>query len=108
MVKALFIKSDNNFNNIIIEGHSLFNKKNSDIVCAGISSIVFGMLNALDKLNFKGNINIVSKDAKIIINNIDSSFNILMSALFWQLKTIEDLYPKNLNIEERKDYEVKI
>ncbi len=80
----------------------MFQESGSDIICAGISSIVFGTMNALDKNNFKGKINIDKKENKISILEIAIKEQQIIDTMFWQLKTIEDKYKKNIIIKTLK------
>lgn len=83
-----------------IKGHANYSE-NNDLVCAGVSSIVFGILNSLKSHNFKGEIKveenkILIKDETIENNNI----KIVFETLIIQLKTVEDKYPSNIKINK--------
>ncbi len=85
---------------ISISGHANYAKKGEDIVCAAVSSNIFGLMNSLD--GFEG-IQIKIGDNRIdIINDSDSIiclamiFNCLIS-----LKTIQKRYPTYIKFLER-------
>lgn len=67
MIKVSFYYQTNNIVRTEVEGHANFDQYGKDIVCAGISAIVFGSLNALDNLVNQAEIKIDQTDAKIVI-----------------------------------------
>ena len=90
-----------NNDQIVIEGHAMYDDFGKDIVCAGVSSIVTTSINAIlsfnknylsykeNKDNFTININEHNEIVdKLIINMID------------MLKEIEENYPKNIKIRK--------
>ncbi|WP_342269317.1 ribosomal-processing cysteine protease Prp [Spiroplasma endosymbiont of Aspidapion aeneum] len=101
MIKIEFIKKNNYYQELKINGHALFDEHGKDIVCAGISSIIFGGLNAFDILIKDAKININNKDneIEIYINKPNDSSDLLFNFLNIQLKTIRDSYPKHIEIK---------
>ncbi len=97
MVKVIFNKVKKDFFSVSICGHAdLINKKN--IVCAGISSVVFGILNSLDSVikdNYSTNI---SKDIITITLKPIAKTNFIINVMYIQLKTIENEYPKQIKV----------
>jgi len=94
---------------IEIKGHSNFATLGKDIVCAGVSSVFQGMLNAIS-IMFKKNLD--CKDVFLQLN-IKKGYgliklskpnlirlNLLLNALYYQLKTISIQYPKYLKINK--------
>ena len=102
MVRVSFYYQTNNIVSVRVEGHSNFDQYGQDIVCAGISAIVFGTLNALDNLVTQEAIDIKQTDGKIIINVLNPSNNnqMILKTMLYQLKTISVQYKKNINIKE--------
>ncbi|WAA11578.1 ribosomal-processing cysteine protease Prp [Fervidibacillus halotolerans] len=43
-------KNDKDFASFTVEGHANFAEKGSDIVCAGVSAVTFGAVNAVEAL----------------------------------------------------------
>lgn len=67
MVKVSFYYQTNNIVRAEVEGHSNFDQVGKDIVCAGISAVVFGSLNALDNLVSQAEVKIAQSDGRIVI-----------------------------------------
>ncbi|AHB36101.1 ribosomal-processing cysteine protease Prp [Spiroplasma apis] len=101
MVVAEFYKENNSFFKIIISGHANSDKYGKDLVCAGITAIVNGSLNAFDKKCGK-NVEIIVEENKIsiIILESDKLLQEFVDFLKIQLETIQIQYPKNIKIKE--------
>lgn len=87
-------------NGFIVEGHSNYSTKGTDIVCAAVSGIVLGSFNWFKKDSV---INFFKSDEPPYINLVlkETSENVLaLSLLFKQLKSIESKYGKYLSIEK--------
>lgn len=84
-----------------ISGHASSNSKGNDLVCAGITAIVSGALNALTQL-FANATEIKVFQNQIIIKVIKNTKNLQMVLNFMiiQLKTISIQYPNNFKIKE--------
>lgn len=102
MVKVSFYYQTNNIVRTEVEGHANFDQYGSDIVCAGISAIVFGSLNALDNLVSKQEVKIEQSNNKIVINVLQATDanQMILKTTLWQLKTISEQYHKNISIKE--------
>lgn len=102
MVKVSFYYQTNNIVRTEVSGHANFDQEGRDIVCAGISAIVFGTLNALDNLVSETEVEIIQENNKIIINVLKQTNNnqMILKTMLWQLKTISDQYLKNITIKE--------
>lgn len=85
-----------------ISGHALFANVGQDIVCAGVSSIVFGGLNALEQL-FPEDSKLQVLDNAISMHNPTPSATIVLQVIFIQLQTIAESYPQYLRIQIRKE-----
>ncbi len=100
MVKIEVSKNADKIKKIEIKGHAGFADKGNDIVCAGISSISIGLLNAIDELTDQS-CDIVFDDnhIRIVVLNDDDVIQTILSVGLIQLKTIEDQFPQNLKIK---------
>ena len=93
MIKVIYDKKK-----IEISGHANSNKKGKDLICAAISSIVIGSINALTGFE-KQEINI--NDGKIIIyfnHNLSYDDKIRIEMLMIEIETVANKYPKNVKI----------
>ncbi|NLG81724.1 MAG: ribosomal-processing cysteine protease Prp [Bacilli bacterium] len=100
MTKVTIKKKDDLITDIEIKGHALSGPYNQDLVCAGISSIVFGTCNALAELSSYDEDQIGFIDGLIRIPNIseDSETQLICQVMIVQLKTIEQSYPQYIEI----------
>lgn len=100
MTKIIFILKQDHYLGIKIFGHTMFEEKGKDIICAGISSIVFGGLNAL-KINDKNVLVKIDKEHALVeVNNISLQERIqgIVQTLHVQLETIYQKYPEHVKI----------
>ncbi|QVK16948.1 ribosomal-processing cysteine protease Prp [Mycoplasmatota bacterium] len=100
MTYVKIIKKDSIISEIEIKGHALSGQYNQDIVCAGISSIVFGICNALEELSIYDENQIVFKEDMIKIPNIlkQKDVQLICKTMIVQLQTIKRSYPKYIEI----------
>lgn len=89
-------------NKIEITGHALSGEPGKDLVCAAVSAIATGALNALDSLA-PNDYDLILKDDSdplISIESINENVKgeIILETLLIQLKTVQNSYPKYLDI----------
>ena len=102
MIKVTYNYQNSNIIEVIITGHANFSKIGNDIVCAGISAIVIGTLNALHELE-NNQVQVINNTSGLInlkITSFTNNCQIILKTMLWQLKTIKDQYPKYINIKE--------
>jgi len=102
MVKVTYCFQKNSIKAVQIEGHANFSQSGNDIVCAGISAIVIGTLNALAQMQ-KQQVKVSNYQnglVEIKILNDNQTNQIILTTMLWQLKTISDQYPQYLKIKE--------
>lgn len=94
MIRATFKKKDKRVTDYEISGHAFFSSSGTDIVCAGVSSLVTTITNNLGGIDFN------KSDKGIKVNDIvDSRDNkVLTFALIDGLLNIEDEYPENIEV----------
>lgn len=99
MIKV-YIKG-NPFQEIVVRGHAMYEKKGKDIVCAGVSSIVTTTINAIIKLDKKA-VEYEAKEGFIEIHIVkeDKVVRLLLENMIDLLKELEETYKKNIKIEE--------
>ena len=98
MIKVEYIENSSNIEYIKISGHANYDDYGKDIVCSAVSAISMGALNALKNIE---NYAITQKEGLIIIENKNNSSyddNIVLNTMLIQLKTIEQSYPKFIQI----------
>ena len=102
MIKIQVNKTDNSYSSLLVSGHSNYDEHGKDIVCAGVSAIVTGGLNAL-AIEDKKNISYRVKEGYVNIDILDignEKLQTIMDVIVIQLKTIEESYKKYIRIEE--------
>ena len=92
MIQVQINCSSNQIRKMIVQGHAEYDDIGKDLVCAAVSSIMFGLLNALDEMS-DGNVK-MSVDDKISIEALDtdSTVQIILNTGLIQLKTVEESY----------------
>lgn len=109
MVKVWFIREGDEICGFSIKGHAGFREHGRDIICAAISAIsqqvVIGIVNYL-KIDAKPEI----KDGflQIDLREIDRSewkreLDTLFQSMYMMLLQIEEQYPKQLRLYEKKE-----
>lgn len=99
MIKITIDSLNDNVNHIHVSGHGGLDY-GKDVICAGVSSVVIGALNALkENENFK--ISISEGNVEItIINDISMHDKVVLETLIVQLYTISNSYPDRVQIKE--------
>ena len=100
MIKINIEKNNTKIVSLVVSGHSNYDEKGKDIVCAGVSAIVVGGINALYNEN-KAAIEFECKDgySSILVKNIDNdNIQKILDVITTQLYTIEESYPKFVKI----------
>lgn len=98
MINVEYIENKANIAHIKISGHANYDDYGKDIVCSAVSAISIGALNALRNIE---NYAITQKEGLIIIESKNESSyedNIILQTMLIQLKTIEQSYPKFIQI----------
>lgn len=107
MIKVDIQKKVDNIKQIIVDGHADFAEHGMDIVCAGVSSVVFGMINSIDSLDEDVKFDIsVNEDetGHLTYRSLQSTKKeqLLLQAMIVSLKTIEENYSEYITIETRE------
>lgn len=101
MIKVNINYLDDSINEIIVKGHSNFAPKGSDIVCAGVSAIVIGGVNAIFSLVKDYKINYEIEDGYVKLSSLNNiEVQNILKVIIIQLKSVENSYSKNIKIVE--------
>ena len=97
-VNVTFIGSD--VKKLTVSGHANYDKYGKDIVCAGVSAIVTGGINALE--SEIDNILVINKENELGVEIINSNEKIqtIINTILIQLQTIENSYAKYIKINK--------
>ena len=101
MIKAVYEVKDSHYVSLRVSGHAESGEYGKDLICASVSSIIFGLMNALDVLD--KDIEIKQLNNLITISNntgLQVADNYLELVLT-QLKTIEESYGDFIRVERK-------
>ena len=96
-------QTDQQFSKIKISGHANSAPHGQDLVCAAVSAIGVGTLNALAESQ---NIHIINQEGLIdirVLNGLTNQETIILETMIIQLKTIQNSHAKFIKIIERKE-----
>lgn len=86
-----------------VSGHALFDDFGKDIVCAGVSSVMVGLLNALDlKTDYLVEIHEDDQSMMVSTQQPNATGQMICEVGLIQLQTIANQFPKNIKIREVK------
>ena len=97
MIKVSIILSGEVVNGLEVKGHANFAEHGKDLVCAGVSCIITGGFNALNKEDVE-EIILEEGYAKVIVNPESKSVDVI-NVILIQLQTIQESYPKFIKIK---------
>ncbi len=85
-----------------ISGHAKSNEYGKDLVCAGVSAVVFGALNAIEDVD-SFTISIEEDSVEIARKKEGNAHDaIVLEVLLRQLQTIEESYAKYIKITKER------
>lgn len=102
MIKIIIKQKNHQIQKINVSGHANSDAYGQDLVCAAITAIVSGALNALD-FKHKEDVEISVLQNEIIIKNLNDKnhdLQIMLEMLKVQLSTIWTQYKKYIDMKE--------
>ena len=101
MIKAIFEHEDGLYRSLDVSGHAEFGEFGKDLVCASVSSIMFGFMNALDEL--EEDVQISQEENRIIVTDRSNSETVqnYFELVIMQMKTIEASYGNFIKVERK-------
>ena len=100
MISAKFEYSGEDVVAYEISGHAMSNEPGKDLVCAGVSAVVFGITNALIGLGLDEG-SVQTKDdgyLRVDLVDIDEDMNALVYGLIVSLETIEREHDEYISV----------
>jgi len=100
MIKVVYSLDDDHYTYLSVKGHANSNEYGKDLICASVSSIMFGLMNALDQIKsveikeLTNHIEIINNSKKRVVDNY---FELVLI----QLKTIEESYEEFIKVERK-------
>ncbi|MBO4918965.1 MAG: ribosomal-processing cysteine protease Prp [Erysipelotrichaceae bacterium] len=101
MIKAKYEVKDGSYLSLDVKGHAEYGEYGKDLICASVSSILFGFMNALDEL--QENVEIRQSENRITVEDHSSSSTVqnYFELVIIQLKTIEESYGNFIKVERK-------
>lgn len=101
MIKVLYEVRDERYVSLDVSGHAEYGEYGKDLICASASSIMFGLMNALDALG--EDVLIEQEDNRIMIEDHSSSQVVqdYIELVIMQMKTIEASYGDFIRVERK-------
>lgn len=101
VVQVRVQKQQKQLKKLSISGHAGEVPAGENLVCAGVSSVVVGLLNAIDELaNGSCEISVSDEITEIVVLKPTKDLDIILNTGIIQLKTIAEGYPKLIKIKE--------
>ena len=100
MIKVIYSMVDDHYTYLSVKGHANSNDYGKDLICASVSSIMFGLMNALDETKdveikeLTNHIEIINNSKKELVDNY-------IELVLIQLKTIEESYTEFIKVERK-------
>lgn len=104
MIQVNVLTHNDLIKKIEVSGHAYSGEPGFDLVCAGVSSIAVGALNAFDELS--QGCDLVLKETpyiKIECKDANQENQLLMNFLLIQFKTIEHVHSEHININVKEE-----
>lgn len=107
MINVLVEKKADQITRLSVDGHADFAELGSDIVCAGVSAVVIGGLNAIDKLDDEVVFDLSYNEditGHITYRSIKSTSKeqLILQSILISLQTIQENYSKYIDIHTRE------
>ncbi len=100
MIRVIFQEAEDKIY-VKVRGHSLSATKGADLVCAGVSSVTTGALNALERPT---SFQIISNEGLLEIvtmTTVSAHDQIVLHTMLRQLETIAEAHPQYVKISKK-------
>ena len=103
MIKVVIKSVNDALVSIVIKGHAYSGEPGHDLVCAGVSAVTIGALNALSEVDTAFNTKVGDGLVEIIpLYRLSPRNEIVLDVLITSLKTIETSYRMYIKIDEER------
>lgn len=101
MIRAVFEAKDDRYLSLDVRGHALSDDYGKDLICASVSSIMFGFMNALDALEEEVDIRQTDDTITVVNRSESETVQNYFELVIMQLKTIEASYGNFIRVERK-------
>lgn len=102
MIRVIYSITDDKYTGLKVSGHANSGDYGKDLICASVSSIMFGLMNAIDETGQNVEIKELNNQIEIINNSDSELINNYFELVMIQLKTIEESYGEFIKIERKQ------
>ena len=99
MIQVRVAETNGTITSMCITGHAEYAEAGQDLVCAAVSGIAFGLLNALDELVPSSQLQLTDNIISVKITHPDEKSDCVMRTGLIQLKTVEQQYKKYIKVK---------
>ena len=103
MINVHFIKSGEHYKYVSALGHANAGEAGEDLVCAAVSSIMFGICNALNEITKINDIEILENEIIINIKKPNSKTDLILETLRIELETVRETNKRYLRLKETEE-----
>lgn len=103
MIEITVTDKEGIIHSLHISGHANSNERGKDLVCAGVSAVGVGMLNALDQLAHDTcQLAMRDGDIRVNVNDVTEQNQMILKTSIVQLATIERTNKKFIRIKKQE------
>lgn len=99
MITVRYTVVDDKISTLIVSGHAGYDVRGKDLVCAAVSGITFGLLNAADALLPSARCTVLDNRIEIRIDDPNERTELVMRTGLIQLKTVEESDPGFIKVK---------
>ena len=101
MINVSYKTKDDHYTYLSVKGHAESDDYGKDLICASVSSIMFGLMNAIDQTKHDVEIKELTNHIEIINNSKKEEIDNYLELVLIQLKTIEESYGEFIKVERK-------
>ena len=106
MIRVAVIRQGSHITRWETSGHAEYAEKGEDLICAAVSAIVFGLLNAVTETEPAVEWKVEDDRITIVHSQGNETVDHFLTCALYQCKTIEESYPEFVRVLERRPDEV--
>ena len=101
MIKVTYSMVDDHYTYLNVKGHANYEDVGKDLICASVTCIMWGLMNALDDTGLDVDIKELNNQITIVNNSMAEVIDNYFKLTLFQLKTIEESYGKFIKVERK-------
>ena len=101
MIRVIYSTKDDHYVLLDVKGHANSDEYGKDLICASVSSIMFGFMNAIDSSRQDVEVKELNNHIEIINNSKSELIDNYFELVLIQLKTIEESYGEFIRVERK-------